>query len=46
MYPVHPQHRNTNIVLTGKVWTVDEQGFAVPADPPPLPEAAPVDRRK
>lgn len=48
IYPLRPEDRAPNPELTGKVWDLDDEGFAVPSDPVPEPQekAAPARRRK
>lgn len=48
MYPLRAADRAANVQLTGKAWTVDDEGYAVPGDPPeaPEPEAAPRARKR
>jgi hypothetical protein len=41
MHPLRPEDRAPNTELSGKQWTLDDEGYAVPVDPPEEPEPEP-----
>ncbi|MFN0069058.1 MAG: hypothetical protein ACKVYV_15655 [Limisphaerales bacterium] len=49
LHPLRPEDRAPSEQLAGKDWSLNAEGYAVPADPEPAPEeeeAAPARRRK